>query len=99
MEVLQKIALVLTIIGAVIWGMVGLFDFNPIDYLFGMNMIARIIYRWINQYRNIIRTYRKIASNEAIFFEVLLLFVLFLIHIEDENQFLLLLHQHHMYLP
>ncbi len=44
MEVLQKIALVLTIIGAIIWGMVGLFNFNPIDYLFGMNIIARIIY-------------------------------------------------------
>lgn len=44
MEVLQKIALVFTIIGAIIWGLIGLFNFNPIDYLFGMNIIARIIY-------------------------------------------------------
>lgn len=44
MEVLQKIALVFTIIGAIIWGLIGLFDFNPIDYLFGTNILARIIY-------------------------------------------------------
>ena len=44
MEVLQKIALVFTIIGAIIWGLIGLFNFNPIDALFGMDMIARLIY-------------------------------------------------------
>lgn len=46
METLQKVALVFTIIGAIIWGMIGLFDFNLIDALFKDNMyiIARIIY-------------------------------------------------------
>ncbi len=45
MEALQKIALVFTIIGAIIWGMVGLFDFNIIDMLFkDMYIVARIIY-------------------------------------------------------
>lgn len=45
MEVLQKIALVFTIIGAVVWGIVGIFDFNVIDYLFSnVRIIARIIY-------------------------------------------------------
>lgn len=45
MEVLQKIALVFTIIGAVVWGIVGIFDFNVIDYLFSnVRIIVRIIY-------------------------------------------------------
>ncbi len=45
MEVLQKIALVFTIIGAIVWGIVGIFDFNVIDYLFSnVRIIARIIY-------------------------------------------------------
>lgn len=45
MESLQKIALVFTIIGAIVWGMIGLFDFNLVEALFGnMYIIARIIY-------------------------------------------------------
>lgn len=45
MEILQKIALVFTIIGAIVWGIVGIFDFNVIDYLFSnVRIIARIIY-------------------------------------------------------
>lgn len=45
METLQKIALVFTIIGGIIWGIIGLFDFNLIDYLFGsIHFIARLIY-------------------------------------------------------
>ena len=31
MESLQKIALVFTIIGALVWGMIGLFDFNLVE--------------------------------------------------------------------
>lgn len=46
METLQKVALVFTIIGAIIWGLIGLFDFNLITAVFKDNMyiIARIIY-------------------------------------------------------
>lgn len=45
MATLQKIALVLTIIGAINWGLVGLFDFNLVAALFGdENVISRIIY-------------------------------------------------------
>lgn len=45
METLQKIALVFTIIGAIVWGMIGLFDFNLVEAIFGdLYMIARIIY-------------------------------------------------------
>ena len=45
MEILQKICLVLTIIGAINWGLIGLFDFNLVSFLFGeMTMLSRTIY-------------------------------------------------------
>ena len=45
METVQKIALVFTIIGAIVWLLVGLFDFNLVATIFGdMDIIARIIY-------------------------------------------------------
>lgn len=45
METLQKIALVFTIIGGILWGVIGLFNLNLIDLLPGnVYIIARIIY-------------------------------------------------------
>ena len=45
MATVQKIALVFTIIGALNWGLIGLFEFNLVETLFGsMEMIERIIY-------------------------------------------------------
>ncbi len=45
MEILQKVCLVLTIIGAINWGLIGLFDFNLVSFLFGdMSMLSKIIY-------------------------------------------------------
>lgn len=45
METLQKICLVITIIGAIVWGLIGLFNFNLVSYIFGADsMFARIIY-------------------------------------------------------
>ena len=45
METLQKVALVVTIIGAVNWGLIGLLDFNLVDTLFGEgSILSRIIY-------------------------------------------------------
>lgn len=45
MEMLQKIALIFTIIGAVNWGLIGIFDFNLVAFLFGDGtMLSRIIY-------------------------------------------------------
>lgn len=45
METLQKILLVITIIGAVNWGLIGIFDFNLVDTLFGVgSLFSRIIY-------------------------------------------------------
>jgi len=45
METLQKIALVVTIIGAVNWGLIGLLDFDLVAFLFGeASMLSRIVY-------------------------------------------------------
>ena len=45
MNVIQKIALTFTIIGAINWGLVGIINFNLVDYIFGVNSImSRIIY-------------------------------------------------------
>lgn len=45
METLQKVCLVFTIIGAIVWGLIGLFDFNLVAYIFGEgSIVARIIY-------------------------------------------------------
>lgn len=45
METVQKILLVITIIGAVNWGLVGLLNIDLVAYLFGsQTMFSRIIY-------------------------------------------------------
>ena len=44
METLQKIALVFTIIGAINWGLIGIFDFNLVETLFGVSLLSRIVY-------------------------------------------------------
>ena len=45
MEILKKICLVLIIIGAINWGLIGLFDFNLVASLFGSgSMLSRIVY-------------------------------------------------------
>ena len=45
MVILQKIALIFTIIGAINWGLIGLFDFNLVATLFGsVEIIEKIIY-------------------------------------------------------
>ena len=45
MHTLQRICLVLTIIGAIVWGLIGVFDFNLVATIFGDNStLSRIIY-------------------------------------------------------
>lgn len=45
MNGLQKTALVLTIIGAINWGLIGLFSFNLVDSLFGVDsFLSMLIY-------------------------------------------------------
>lgn len=45
METFQKICLVVTVIGAIVWGMIGLFDINLVEALFGDDSaVSRIVY-------------------------------------------------------
>ncbi len=46
MKTLQTIALTLTIIGAINWGLIGLFDFNLVALIFGGadSILTKIIY-------------------------------------------------------
>ena len=45
MRIIDKIALVLIIIGAINWGLIGVLKFNLVDTLFGtMSILSRIIY-------------------------------------------------------
>ena len=46
MAIIQRIALVLTIIGAINWGLIGFFEFDLVAYLFGGQtaIISRVIY-------------------------------------------------------
>ncbi len=45
MKVIDTIALILVIIGAINWGLIGAFNFNLVDTLFGAgSVISKIIY-------------------------------------------------------
>ena len=45
MRIIDCIALILVIIGALNWGLIGIFNFNLVDTLFGaMSIISRVIY-------------------------------------------------------
>jgi hypothetical protein len=45
MNTLYKVALTLCIIGCINWGLVGIFDFNLVEYLFGeQTLLTRIVY-------------------------------------------------------
>ena len=39
MAILQKVALVITIIGAIVWGIYGLFDVNIVAKLFNIHIL------------------------------------------------------------
>ena len=44
MEMLQKVCLVFTIIGALVWGLIGFFDFNLVAWIFGDSILSKIVY-------------------------------------------------------
>lgn len=45
METIQKICLVFTIVGALNWGLIGLFEFNLVEALFGSaTVLSRVVY-------------------------------------------------------
>lgn len=45
MKAIKLTALLLTIVGSVNWGLIGLFDFNLVTFLFGVDsMMSNIVY-------------------------------------------------------
>ena len=45
MKVLNGIVLALIVIGAINWGLIGLFDFNLVTYIFGnLEAISRLVF-------------------------------------------------------
>ena len=46
MSLLQRIALILTVIGAINWGLIGFFQFDLVAFLFGGQdaIISRVVY-------------------------------------------------------
>ena len=45
METFQKATLIFTVIGAINWGLIGFFDFNLVESLFGVeSMLPKIVY-------------------------------------------------------
>lgn len=44
MKLIQGIALALSIIGAVNWGLIGLFGFNLVTFLFGKGLLEAFVY-------------------------------------------------------
>ena len=45
METLQKSCLIVTILGAINWGLIGFLDFNLVETIFGSGtMLSRLVY-------------------------------------------------------
>lgn len=45
MSIAQKIALIFTIVGGLNWGLVGIFNFNLVDFIFNAGSVAsRVVY-------------------------------------------------------
>ena len=45
MKIINTIALILVIIGGLNWGLIGLFNFNLVDFLFGEgSVLSKIVY-------------------------------------------------------
>lgn len=45
MDIIKNIALFLTVIGALNWGLIGFFDFNLVTFIFGgLDVLTKIIY-------------------------------------------------------
>ena len=45
MNILQKTALIFTLVGAINWGLIGLFSLDLVAFLFGeMTLLTRIVY-------------------------------------------------------
>ena len=67
MKVIDTIALILVIIGAINWGLIGIFNFNLVDTIFGVaSVISKISY-----YLEVITNYDEIKKE---FLHIILMF-------------------------
>lgn len=66
MRLLDYTALTVAIIGAVNWGLIGFFQFNLVDFIFGeMSWLSRIIYALVGICGLYLLTlYGRLGSNE-----------------------------------
>ncbi len=44
MNLVQKSALIFTIVGGINWGLIGIFGFNLVEFIFGTSLFTSIIY-------------------------------------------------------
>ena len=67
MRTLSYIALTIAIIGAINWGLIGLFGFNLVAFLFGdMTLLSRIVYILVGlSGLYLVTFYALLASREA----------------------------------
>ncbi|MBP3542981.1 MAG: DUF378 domain-containing protein [Lachnospiraceae bacterium] len=67
MRLLDYTALTVAIIGAVNWGLIGFFQFNLVDFIFGeMSWLSRIIYALVGICGLYLLTlYGRLGSNES----------------------------------
>ena len=60
------LCLTLTIVGAIVWGLIGFFNFNLVDALFGYTWISRVIYALVGLSGLYCLTmYGRIASSDT----------------------------------
>ena len=67
MRLLDYTALTVAIIGAVNWGLIGFFQFNLVDFIFGeMSWLSRIVYALVGICGLYLLTlYGRLGSNES----------------------------------
>ena len=62
----DMICLTLTIVGAIVWGLIGFFNFNLVAALFGSTWISRVIYALVGLSGLYCLTmYGKIAASDT----------------------------------
>jgi uncharacterized protein len=61
MKALGTIALILVLVGAINWGLVGLFDYNLVSALLGTGMAAKVVYTlvWVAGARHLVEHVNK----------------------------------------
>ena len=79
MRTMNNIALTLLIVGGLNWGLVGLFNYNLVDALFGnATWISRLVYTLVGL--SAVTSFGKLVTNSANGFDGNLFYILYNIH-------------------